>query len=569
MCRKNFCVVFLFLFSCQTLFVKPKRLFDGSQGKYELTTPNIVKIYNSKDGTLMKEGQVQIDCPKNSCDQNKIKEISLSQIESSLKKKQGEWREYVYKDGKQFLERKGLYKDNKKEGEWREYVYKDGKSFLERKGLYKDNKKEGEWKEYIYKDGKQFLKRKGDYKDSKKEGIWEEYIQKKTRRGKWENHLLKKITYKDDKRNGPWKQLRENGKALKRGTYRNGLKEEEEYKYSKDDKQVESKIYKNGKLNGKYWKKHKVCAEGEKQDIKKTKKKCKDYKYAIKGFYKNGLKDSIWTTYYKDGAIKKKSIYQKDKLNGSDKNYYYNGTLQSEGNNSNDFKIGRWKFYYPNGVKNAEGEYQYDSSKQKSLKVGIWKEYYSNGQLFATGFRKHTQTGKWIFYFPNKQKAAEGEMTNEFTMSEGTIYDRKGLIVGKGKLQISIFKINPTSVGDPDFLKRKYEAGVSFPYYGKSKKSEQKKFCSTIYECYYNSLKMKYRAGVPFIYYKEGKKYLEVRSNDIAVEYDSEGRKFAEGPVISGSTKKNGCWSRVDGKKVYYINNKIKKGKIAELQKCG
>ena len=456
--RKNFFYfIFLFVFSCQTLSLKQKRLIEGSQGKkYELITPNIVGVY--KDGNLIKKGRVQTGCPKNICNQDTIKNLSSAKIESFLKQKQGEWTEYIYKDGTQFLKRKGLYRENKREG------------------------------------------------------IWEEYAQKKTENGKWKNVLLKNLNYKNDKRNGPWKQFREDGQVLKTGTYRNGLKENKEYKYSTENKKIELKIYKNGKLNGEYWRKD-----------------SKTEQYLSKGFYKDDLKDSNWIDYYKDGRIKKKRIYREGKLNGSEKNYYPSGKLQSEGENSNDHKIDRWKFYYPNGVKNTEGDYKYNPSKKKSLKVEIWKEYYSNGQLFAKGPRKHTRTGKWIFYFPNQQKAAQGEMTNEFNMSEGSIYDKKGLLVGKGKLQFSIFRISPS--GD--------------------------------------SLKMKYRAGVPFTYYKKGKKYLEVQSNDIAIEYDKEGKKVASGPILPGSTKKNGCWNFPNGKKVYYINNKIKKGKIAKLQNCG
>ena len=378
------------------------------------------------------------------------------------------------------------------------------------KSFLKD--KQGRWKEYTYKVGKIFVKKEGIYKKNQKQGVWKEYIQKKTRGGNWANVLLKRITYEDDKRNGPWKQYREKGQVLKSGNYINGLKENKEYKYSLYNREIELKTYLNGKLNGSYWKKN-----------------SNTNKYAIKGFYKDSLKDSTWTHYYGNGRIKKTLFYQNGELNGLEKNYYSNGNLQSEGENLNNHKINIWKFYYPNGVKKSEGEYKYSVDKQKSLRIGVWKEYYNNRRLFAEGTRDDKRIGKWIFYFSGRQnqKAYEGEMSDEFEMSEGTIYSEDGLILGKGRLRYSVFRLS----SDGRYLKTDY------------------------------------KPGSPFVYYRNGKKDFEVLSDNIAVQYDSRGRKFAEGPVIPTSLKRNGCWSFVNGSKRFYVNGRESK-KAGREQNC-
>lgn len=83
----------------------------------------------------------------------------------------------------------------------------------------------------------------------------------------------------------------------------------------------------------------------------------KKYKYKdvleISGYYKNGLKDSIWTE-------------------------YYNKLITSQGSYSNDQKSGLWTFYHHNS-KNVAAKGYFDNDR----KVGIWSTYDTKKNLLS------------------------------------------------------------------------------------------------------------------------------------------------------------------------------------------
>ena len=86
-----------------------------------------------------------------------------------------------------------------------------------------------------------------------------------------------------------------------------------------------------------------------------------------------------------------------------------------------------------------------------------------------------------------------------------------------------------------------------------------------------DNLNAKYRPGSPFTYYKNGIKYLEVggedkNGNTIAKLFEN-GRLAGQGPIAPGTTKKHGCWL-MNGKKAYFIMDRLRTGKIAEMQGC-
>ena len=63
--------------------------------------------------------------------------------------------------------------------------------------------------------------------------------------------------------------------------------------------------------------------------------------------------------------------------------YYKNGQLESKGIYNNGIKEGEWIWYYDNGQLQIKGFYK--NGKQ----VGEWISYYYNGQIQLKGFYKH------------------------------------------------------------------------------------------------------------------------------------------------------------------------------------
>ncbi|RHX78797.1 LIC20035 family adhesin [Leptospira yasudae] len=361
-------------------------------------------------------------------------------------------------------------------------------------------------------------------KKFKKNGAWKEYQEKEDSATKKKiSVLIRTGEYKDDKREGSWKTLYETGEVLRDTPYVGGVKEGEEKKFKRDGVQTESTTYKADKKHGPYWKKNNEGLMDE------------------EGSYKDDQKDGLWTEYYaepgQNGAKKKVSNYSNGQKQGAETSYHKDGsTVQSEGSYKDDLKTGIWKTYYDNGSIQMEGGYkpklepgtekEKDPKEKKALRSGYWKEYYKNGNVFAEGQREHTRKGVWKFNWSNGNPAYKGEMMNEFMMSSAEAYNKEGQLIGKGKLQFSIMNIDEAT----------------------------------------NELKASYKPDIPFTYYKNGNKQFEIVSDAKAIEYDDNGSKIGEGPIMVGTNKKNGCWTVGSGK-VYYINGNENK-RMGEMQGC-
>ncbi len=127
-----------------------------------------------------------------------------------------------------------------------------------------------------------------------------------------------------------------------------------------------------------------------------------EYKNGISviGFYKDGKKDGVWTTFYPNGNIKSIITYNNNKQDGIVKIYYEDGTLNEEGYWKVNKWIGEYKYYYPNGKlkyhwffdtngkRTGKQVYYYENGKkylegdwQDGKENGVLKEYYANGNL--------------------------------------------------------------------------------------------------------------------------------------------------------------------------------------------
>jgi antitoxin component YwqK of YwqJK toxin-antitoxin module len=404
-----------------------------------------------------------------------------------------------------------------KHGKWEEYIEKElpnGKkqSFLYKVGQYTDNLRTGIWEEYSIKEETQsnylytILDRMGRYENGKKEGIWEFYYD--------EGPNVKK------------------GKLLRKTNYKNDLKEGQELRYSKEGIVIEESNYKNDLLEGRYIKKTNT-GEIEKE-----------------GQYSQDKKTGEWREYQfyepqKKMVLRSITNYLDDKRHGLQILYTEDGKYKrAEGNFANGLEIGLWKYFYDNGNIQLEGNFRPvefidpeevptkdKSDKPKARRMGTWKKYYKSGTLFAEGNMDGKPVGEWKYYHKNKNLAARGIMKNEFMMEQGSLYDIGGNLMAEGKFMISMVKLNEKT----------------------------------------DELELTYKPTVPFVFYKNGVKYLELTSEvedgkNIALLFEG-GTQVGRGPIDIMTQKKNGCWT-INGKKIYYMMDKVVTGPLAKMQKC-
>ncbi len=123
------------------------------------------------------------------------------------------------------------------------------------------------------------------------------------------------------------------------------------------------------------------------------------YKNGIiqEGYYKNNLKDSIWTVYYPDGKVKYKITFKDNHQYGPVIVYYPNGNICEQGFWKGNRWVGEYKFYYDNGK--PKYIWHYDSSGHRE---GIQKYFYRNGNLMLAGiWSRGQEQGKLREYYPN------------------------------------------------------------------------------------------------------------------------------------------------------------------------
>ncbi len=167
---------------------------------------------------------------------------------------------------------------------------------------------------------------------------------------------------------------------------------------------------------------------------------------ALTGFYKLGLKDSVWTEY---GFFKKKSYEKryKNDVPHSKWVYYYpeSQTIQKEENYINGVKTGNFREYYYNGrlskvsfYKNnlldsiyyeylPNGEYSVKGEFNLGLKSGIWETYREDGNIYSIGnFENDFQNGDWKFFHRSGYVSSEGSFNNGYESGQWIYYYESG-----------------------------------------------------------------------------------------------------------------------------------------------
>src|SRR5690606_30661239 len=117
----------------------------------------------------------------------------------------------------------------------------------------------------------------------------------------------------------------------------------------------------------------------------------KNGKIKEKGIYNNGVKNFEWTTFYNNGKIKSKINYKSDALNGNYLTYYANGNIDTSMEFSNGLKVG--KFYKYDALNNIITQGQFVNNYEDSLWIykndlGVMfkKIFYSSGNIISEDY---------------------------------------------------------------------------------------------------------------------------------------------------------------------------------------
>lgn len=70
----------------------------------------------------------------------------------------------------------------------------------------------------------------------------------------------------------------------------------------------------------------------------------------MKGEVKGGVRQGPWTSYFADGALRSRGIYENGELNGPTEVFHANGKPYYTGQYSAGLTVGEWRFYDAAGV---------------------------------------------------------------------------------------------------------------------------------------------------------------------------------------------------------------------------
>lgn len=111
-------------------------------------------------------------------------------------------------------------------------------------------------------------------------------------------------------------------------------------------------------------------------------------------FEKNGKKDGIYKSYYKNGNLKEEIDYKNGVKNGVSREYYESGELEQEFNFINGLCSGPCKMFYKNGQLNFQSNYNNNGKLE-----GKTKHYFKNGLLHEERFYQNNKSKKVKKYF--------------------------------------------------------------------------------------------------------------------------------------------------------------------------
>ncbi len=380
------------------------------------------------------------------------------------------------------------FKDGKKHGDYISY-YDDG--VLEGEGKYDEGKQVGEWKNY-YQNGK--LSKIQEFDESGKENGTEKNYTK-------EGWLLSEIMYKKGEIDA-YKYFDKEGNVLSEGSRKGGnLAYQSHFKngnknavgnynkkgydgkwtyYDFNETPVKVREYKDGEPFGTYQEKHvngRTSQEYKFEDGSPTGLLVNYYRngnISLQGFLKDGYRDGPWVDYAKNGTVLEEMFYSDRELQGfsryynlrgqPSKSYFYKDGLQmfeirydtagvafdtiynQPGKRKlelsycatcpkfmsvdvmNNVYHGNQVFYFPDGQINAKGE------MVNGRRIGPWKIYYPNGKLKSEGiYEDGKREGEWKFYYNS------GKLEDIYNYKSGKLHGARTSYDEDGKVN---FKAN-------------------------------------------------------------------------------------------------------------------------------
>lgn len=146
-------------------------------------------------------------------------------------------------------------------------------------------------------------------------------------------------------------------------------------------------------------------------------------KVKITGFYDNGIKEGIWTTYYANGVKESSANYENNYRNGLYESFDDHGIIYSRGNYLDQVKEGDWYFYNADSTIHTRKVYKYD-------RLIDTKEYGNEGLKYAAypryNFKYHLSK-----YLKNKRiPTVMGGAVISFTIDENGNIIKPKLLTG-------------------------------------------------------------------------------------------------------------------------------------------
>jgi antitoxin component YwqK of YwqJK toxin-antitoxin module len=118
------------------------------------------------------------------------------------------------------------------------------------------------------------------------------------------------------------------------------------------------------------------------------------------GYYKAGEKDSTWKKYYQSGHLSAIEKYKLGKKDSMWTKYHESGRIAETIQYQNDLPVGRYCAYYDSAsakIKNIIEEQGYFKSGKKD---SIWTEYYKSGEVKSlTPYKAGLKHGAFVSYF--------------------------------------------------------------------------------------------------------------------------------------------------------------------------
>lgn len=341
---------------------------------------------------------------------------------------------YYYENGR--LKYELNYYNDSREGFYRQF-YINGQ--LQTEGYYRNNMKHGVWKHY-YANGQ--LETAEFFLDGEIQGIDEEYFPDGKKEGEAEYALGFFNNYT---------QFDTSGNVLHKTGLKFGWGEYDLVSMTK--KPIIKAFYKGGIKDSVY---HTYYGNGKLHLSKCYERGAEVGEYkgfhpngkpSVVGYHNEGEQDSLWTYYDENGNVTKRCHYKNDQLNGNYKTYYENGKTEVERTYLDNLRHGRSDYYGPDGTLIFSAQYNggvlvsytYPDKNNNLLppievknETAEIKTFYPNGSPgLSYKLDKGLINGTYHVYYPNGKVYSATNYVNNVLEGESFEYFENGTMKAK------------------------------------------------------------------------------------------------------------------------------------------